>query len=232
MNELTIHNLPHLPYELNEAFNTLCTNLSFAGPDMKVVMITSYRAGEGKSYVAMNLLRSLAGLGKRVVLVDADLRRSTLKEDYGFSFHSPRESKGVTHFLAHLCTLEEAVYETNICGADIMPVTRTVKNSLSLLNTSNPAQLLRHLSGAYDLVLVDAPPVGVIIDAAEIAKHCDGTLFVVNHNRATRKELAECRDLIERTGCAVLGAVLNNVSFESHGTKRYQKSYYYRGRKS
>ena len=76
-------------------------------------------------------------------------------------------------------------------------------------------------------MLVDAPPVGMIIDAAEIAKSCDGVVFVINYNSVSRREMLEAKKQIERTGCQILGAVLNNVSFDTIASKKYYyKSYY------
>ena len=89
------------------------------------------------------------------------------------------------------------------------------------------SQLLDWLGDKFDFVLVDAPPVGMIIDAAEVAKSCDGVLFVINYNTISRREMLEAKQQIERTGCKILGAVLNNVSFDSYSSKKYYyKSYY------
>ena len=87
--------------------------------------------------------------------------------------------------------------------------------------------MLDWLSTKFDFVLVDAPPVGMIIDAAEIAKSCDGVLFVITYNTISRREMQEAKLQIERTGCKILGAVLNNVSFDTYTSKKYYyKSYY------
>ena len=95
------------------------------------------------------------------------------------------------------------------------------------MTTPKLSQLLNWLSSKFDFVLVDAPPVGMLIDAAEIAKSCDGVLFVVNYNSISRRELLEAKQQIARSGCKILGAVLNNVSFDSYRSKKYYyKSYY------
>lgn len=213
-----------LDYMANEAINTLCTNLSFTGKHKKIIMITSCQAFEGKTFLSLNIMRSLAHLGKRVVLVDADLRRSEMKTRFGIRF--PQEAYGLAHYLAEMCTHEQIIYDTNIPNAFIIPVGRTVTNSLALLNTPLLELLLQQLAGNVDYVLVDAPPIGVIIDPAEIAKSCDGALIVVTHNAVSRKELAEAKQQIEMAGCEVLGAVLNNVDPNALGGKK--KYYYYK----
>ena len=82
----------------------------------------------------------------------------------------------------------------------------------------------------FDYVIIDAPPVGTVIDAAEIAKYCDGTLVVVNYNTVHRQELIDVREQLEQTGCPILGAVLNMVEMDSFASKKYYyKSHYYYG---
>jgi len=228
MNSLAFTRFEPLEYTCSEALNTLCTNLSFAaGSDGMKIMVTSCRPGEGKSFISMNMLRTLADLGKRVVLVDADLRRSMIASRYGMQAEDAK-ARGVTHYLAGVCGIEDVLYATNIKGAFIVPMRHEVNNSLSLLNTPRLPLLLNNLSKGFDIVLVDAPPVGVLIDAAEIARFCDGTLFVVDYNEISRRELNESKRQIERAGCKVLGAVLNKVTFDSLSSKKryYNREYY------
>ena len=226
MKNVAITLFPPLDYAAAEAINTLCTNLSFAGAAVKKIMITSCHASEGKSYLAMNIMRTMASLGKVVTLVDADLRRSQIGVEYGLQYSMP-QPQGLTHYLAGMATLEDVVYATDIEGAYMVPVGREVSNSLSLLNTPRLPFLLDNLAKQMDFVIVDAPPVGVIIDAAEIAKSCDGTLFAVSYNEVARKELANAKRQIDQTGCRVLGAALNNIEMDSYTSRKYyNKSYY------
>ena len=226
MNSIFISRFPSLEYTIAEAVNTLCTNLSFAGDDVKVVMVTSCHASEGKSYLSMNMMRTMAGLGKNVILVDADLRRSQIVAQYGLKFET-QPAQGLTHYLAGMCTVEDVIYSTNIENAYLLPAGRTVTSSLSLLTTPRFPALLHQISSQVDFVIVDAPPVGVIIDAAEIAKSCDGALFVVGYNQVSRRELLNAKRQIDTAGCKVLGSVLNNVELDSYASRKYyNKSYY------
>lgn len=226
MKTLAFTRFKALDYACTEALNTLCTNLSFSGSEQKKIMITSCQSSEGKTFLSMHMLRTLAGLGRRVVLVDADLRRSMVGSRFGIRF-GEQEENGLVHYLAGMCSIDDSVYATNIENAYLVPVGRTVTNSLSLLSTPRLGVLLEHLAKSFDLVLVDAPPIGLIIDAAEIAKSCDGTLLVVSYNRVNRRELADAANQIERSGCKVLGAVLNNVTFDTYSSKRYYNKTYY-----
>ena len=179
MKQLKITKFPALDYAGNEAFNTLSTNLSFAGASVKKIMITSCHAAEGKSYLSMNLMRTLAQRGIKVALVDADLRRSMVNSDYGLKYEDGRsDGKGLSHFLAGMVGMDEVIYQTDIP-----------------------------------------------IDAAEIAKACDGTLIAVNYNDVSRQELLDVKQQIEQTGCPILGTVLNQVDYDNYMGRKYYKSY-------
>ena len=222
---LSITRLANLDYACTEALNTLCTNLSFAGNAVKKIMLTSCQPMEGKSFISINLLRALAALGKKVVLVDADLRRSVAESRYGIVIKD--DKKGLSHYLAGMCDMEDVIYQTNIDGAYMVIEGRGVSNSLPLLSTPMLSHLLDTLAQSFDIVLVDVPPVGIIIDAAMVARSCDGALFIVSDSIISRRELREAKQQIEKAGCMILGAVLNKVSFSTHGSKKYYYKTYY-----
>ena len=227
MNTLTINRFPPLSYAGAEAVNMLCTNLSFSGENVKRVMLTSCHASEGKSYLSMNIMRTLAKLGRSVVLVDADLRRSMIVQKYGVQFENEDQTVGLSHLLAGMVDEASVIYETNIPGAYMVPVGRKVSNSLPLLNSARFQILLEDLASQFDYVLVDAPPIGMVIDAAQIAKYCDGTVFVVGYNTVRRQELLDAKEQIDATGCPILGAVMNMTEYDNYLSKKYSyKSYY------
>lgn len=227
MKNIEIRRFAPLSYAGQESINTLCTNLSFSGEKMKRIMITSSHASEGKSFLTMNIMRTMAKYGKSVVLVDADLRRSYISSQYSLRFEDEENKWGLAHLLAGMVDENSVIYSTNIGGAYMVPVGREVSNPLPLLNSEHFAELLGRLSTMFDYVLVDAPPVGTVIDAAEIAKSCDGTLIVVNYNAVRRQELIDVKEQLEQTGCPVIGTVLNMVEFDNYlSRKYYYKSYY------
>lgn len=226
MNKIEFTRFRALDYACKEAINTLCTNLSFVGKEKHIIMLTSARAHEGKSFLSMNIMRTTAELGKKVVLVDCDLRKSQIAARYGMHVREGA-GYGVVHVLAGMCSLDEALYETNLSGACIVPVGREVSNSLALLSSDRLKDMLNVLAERFDIVLVDAPPVGMIIDAAEIAKHCDGTILAVKYNETSRRELQEAKLQIQRTGCEILGVVLNDVDLDAISSKKYYNRSYY-----
>lgn len=222
MRQLTLTRFENLDYACNEALNTLCANISFSGVNIKVIMLTSCHAQEGKSFLSMNIMRNFAQIGKKVVLVDGDLRRPMLASRYGIE--GVPGQPGLAHYLAGIATKEDILCSTNLEGAHMVLAGREVANSLALLSTDRFPKLIATLRDQYDIVLIDAPPVGVIVDPAQIAKSCDGVLLVVSKDGATRRELAEAKRQIEMSGCPILGAVLNKVSFETG----WRRLYYYR----
>jgi capsular exopolysaccharide synthesis family protein len=220
-----IGNMPKLNYPVTEALNTMCTNLSLAGRSYKKILITSTRPGEGKTFIAFNLMRLLAGLRHNVVLVDADMRRSDLVDSYGVQME--QKAAGLAHYLAEQCEWEKIVRQTNIDGGYLVPNGQNVVSMLPLLSTPRLPRLLSQLERAFDIALVDTLPIGSIIDAAEIARSCDGAVFVVSSNNVKRRKFIDAKEQILRTGCPILGGVLNKVTYDTPSAKKhYYKTYY------
>ena len=230
MTTMQIRRFGQLEYQAKEAFNTLCTNMFFTGADIKKIMLTSTLPSEGKSFIGMNLMRALAEQGKRVVLVDADIRASALQGSYEIKAITDDGSKyaGLTSYLSGSCTKEEILAVTNIPNAWMILAGHNVSNSLPLLSSPRLGELLDWLSERFDVIIVDAAPAGTIIDAAQIVTNCDGTLFVVESGQIRRQELKETIMQLEKTGKPVLGTVLNKYDERKYGNRNYyyHKSYY------
>lgn len=225
MRKATIKRFTAPDYSGTEAINTICTNLSFSGRNCKRIAFTSYMAGAGKTYISLNVLYNLAKRGKHVLLIDADLRRSNIVSR--LRMETEGEMLGLAHYLAGHCNLDDCIYETNMYGACIMPAGRDITSPMTLIDTPYFGEMLDHLAAQFDLILVDTPPVGLVIDAAEIARRCDGCVLVVNYNTTRRRELVEAKNQMEQSGCPILGCVINKVTFESLSAKKYyNKSYY------
>ena len=222
-NYLEVSNFPQLDYVCNEAMNTLCTNLSYCGKDIRKIMITSRYAGEGKSYIAMNLLRTFSQLGKRTVLIDTDLRASGIQSDYRLRY-STQSHYGLSEYLSGICGLDEAVYQTHLPNTYMIPAGHEAPNPLQLLDTRLMGELIEQLAEQFDVVLVDTPPVGVLADAVALAKFCDGALLVVGYCKGKQQEIGDAVENIKQTGCKVLGAVFNGVKFNSMSNRHYYYS--------
>lgn len=220
MRQMTINRFPKLDYISAEGMNTLVTNISYCGGDIRRIMITSRHAGEGKSYVTMNLMRTLAGLGRRVVVVDADLRASGIQMNYRLRTEE-HPMTGLTEYLSGHCDLEDALYETNIPNAYLLPAGHEAPNPLQLLDSDMMERLMDKLSDEFDVVLMDTPPVGMLSDAVALAKFCDGALLVVAYRQGKRREIGDAVNSLRQTGCRVLGAVLNEVKFRDFSNRHY-----------
>lgn len=209
-----------------EGFNTLVTSLSYCGNNIRRVMITSRFSSEGKSYVTMNLMRALAGMGRRVVVVDTDLRASGIQATYGLRY-AGGQRRGLSEYLAGHCAVENVIFQTDVPNAWIIPAGHTAPNPLQLLDTDKMKQLIDSLAEQFDIVLLDTPPIGILVDAIAMAKFCDGAALVVGYHQGKLSEVGDAVRSIRQTGCPVLGAVLNEVKLKSMSNRHY----YYHSRK-
>jgi len=228
MTGIKFKSFPELSYATAEAVNTLCINLTFSGADTKVILMTSCHASEGKSFVSMNVFRTMAGLGEKVVLVDLDLRRSMIMTDYAGTYTEDCDKYGITHMLAGKCEIEDIIYETNIPGGCYIPVGRTVSNSLPLCKSQRLKDLIAKLRERFDYIIVDAPPIGATIDAAEIAKSCDGIVLIATYGDVDKRELVDAKHQLDQSGCRILGAVINQAEIGSYMNRKYYYKKYYK----
>lgn len=208
-----------LDYSGNEAFNTISSNLIFAGKNIKKIVVTSCEPNDGKSFVAIQTTLNMARRGKRVLLIDADLRMSVLNAQYQIRLSGA--AMGLAHFLSGQCTLDNAIYQTNIPNVYLIPIGTDVQAPLSLIATPDFDNLVRAVGETFDMVIIDAPPIGMVIDAAEIAKSCDGSVLVLEYSKTHRRALQEAKNQMERTGKPILGCILNKVTMDRLSTKKY-----------
>ena len=208
-----------LDYAGNEALNTICSNLSFSGKNIRKIVVTSCEPNDGKSFVSIQVAYNMAKRGKRVLLIDADLRLSVLNAHYDIQLGGP--GYGLAHFLSGQCALEDAVYETNLENFFLIPIGTDVQAPLSLIATPDFDKMIQMTGDSFDLVVIDAPPIGLVIDAAEIAKSCDGSVIVLEYAKTHRRALQEAKSQMERTGTPILGCILNKVTMDRLSTKKY-----------
>ena len=223
MQKLVI-NKREMPYDVNEAMKLLRTNLQFCGKDKKVIMITSTLADEGKSTVSINLCRSLAQLGSRVILLDADMRKSVLADRYTKEKNLP----GLSHLLSARSGLEDVLMETDMENFHMILAGRVPPNPAELLSGARMHKLIEICREEYDYVIVDCPPINLVVDAAIVAPLCDGIVMVVSSGNVPYRLAQGALDQLQATGCPVLGAVLNMVD-QKNEKYYYRKGYYSKG---
>lgn len=221
MAEITIRSLNNKnDYYMNEAYKALRTNIEFAGEDKKAFVVTSCMPNEGKSTTTMNLAVSLTEAGKNVCFVDADLRKSVLAGRY----HVKGSYKGVTHYLTGKAELTECIFNTNINRLDMILSGQVPPNPSELLGSKRFSYLIQTLRDHYDYVIVDAPPVGSVIDAVVISRATDASIIVCASGEVSYRFLQDVQNQLEMAGSDILGVVLDKVPISS-GNKYYGKYY-------
>lgn len=204
-------------YNYKEAIKTLRTNIQFCGNSIHVVMFTSAMPDEGKSDVSFALAESLSQIGKKTLMVDADIRKSVLVSRYQLE----HEVNGLSQYLSGQKTLEEAIYQTNIENLDVMFAGPYSPNPAELLEEELCGEMFRELREKYDYIIVDTPPMANLIDGAIVARHCDGAVMVIESGAISYRLEQKVKNQLEKTGCRILGAVLNRVDL--HSEKYYGK---------
>ena len=202
-----------------EAIKNLRTNMQFSGMETKSIVITSCYPNEGKSDLAYQLAVEIGKMGKKALLMDADIRRSSYLKRYSVK----QKVKGLSEFLSGQAKKDEIIYSTNMKGVDIIFAGPYAPNPSELLEQEAFANLLHDEREKYDYVLVDTPPVISMSDASIVAKQCDGAILVIESETVSRKVAVKAKEQLEMSGCKILGAVLNKVDIKS-------SSYYYKKR--
>ena len=197
---------------MNESYKTLRTNLLYTS-DLKVISLTSTVANEGKTTTAYYLAKSYAELGKKVLLMDCDLRKGSLKK----FFTVKTRVSGISEYVSGQS--KDFIYQTDVDGLFVV---------LSGKKPPNPTELLSNSSfekEEFDLIIIDTPPMGIGADATIIGRNVDGVLMVVRNNFVSKKSVKKVKDDLVRTGSKVIGVVLNRI--EKHQSDYYDYYGYY-----
>lgn len=219
-----VHENDKFSYYVKEAFKTLRTNFLFSGSDIKTVLITSCVKNEGKSTVSLELSKSLSLSEKKVLLIDADLRKSVLSTKYT---DNEGEVLGLSEYLSAQATLEDVLYSTQLENLDIIFAGAVPPNPVELLGSSKFGELVKEMREKYDYIIVDAAPLGAVIDASVISTFCDGAAIVISSNEIGYRFAKEVKQQLEKGGCKILGAILNRVPTKSSSYySRYYRKYY------
>ena len=192
-----------------EAYRTLRTSLQFMAIDRPIrsLQVTSPTTGEGKTTIVTNLAASFAQAGQRVILVDCDLRKSRVHEQFSIG-----NERGFTSVLLDECTLADVIttLEDEPFLA-IVPAGPVPPNPSELLATQRALDILDVLRENCDILLVDSPPVLPVTDALVISRHVDATLLVARTKRSTKRQVARAHELLDQVGAPLVGTVLNGV---------------------
>ena len=194
---------------VSESFKILRVNLQFAitSKRFKTLLVTSTNVGEGKTFVAANLAMSFAQAGKKVVLVDSDLRSGNLSR----LFDIPNE-KGLAEYLAGAGhDFDKYIYATNTKNLSVMPGGKHPSNPSELLSTRRSRDLVKMLSEVYDIVVFDSAPVNGYADSIIMASYADETLLVVRNGVTDIDDFESAKNSLKKVGAKITGVVMNRV---------------------
>ncbi|ACZ89223.1 polysaccharide biosynthesis tyrosine autokinase [Streptosporangium roseum] len=196
----------------SEAFRSLRTNLQFISVDRqpRSLVVTSCLPGEGKSSISANLAITLAQAGGRVILVDGDFRRPSIPGYLGIE-----GGVGLTDVLIGKAELRDVTQPWGEAGLHVLPSGQIPPNPSELLGSYGMRQVLARLTDAYDMVIIDAPPMLPVADATTLAAICDGTLLVARYGKTRREHLVRAVELLSSINARVVGTVLNFAPVKS-----------------
>lgn len=216
---LITHNNSKSP--ISEQYRTIRTNIQFASVDkeFKSLMVTSAGPGEGKSTTAANLAVVLAQQGKRVLLIDADLRKPTVHYTFKVS-----NIYGVTNVLTRQKTLQDTAVTTKIPDLDVLPSGPVPPNPSELIDTKSMTSLIEEAGVMYDYVLFDTPPVLAVTDAQVLSNKVDGVILVVSSGKTQIEGAVKAKELLSHAQAKILGTVLNGKEVKN------DNYYYYYGK--
>lgn len=201
----------------SEGYRMLRTNLQFAGAgkELKTIVVTSSVSGEGKSTTSINLAVTLAQADHQVLLVDCDLRRSSLHKYLHMS-----NSKGLSNLLAGMDPLEEVVQNTEIEGLQIITAGAMPPNPSELLSSISMESFIKTIRSKYDFVILDCPPVVAVTDGSVLSAQADGTILVVAAGETPIEVAQQAKENLQKVEANILGVVLNKIKIK-------QENYYY-----
>lgn len=202
----------------SEAFKIARTNIEFSSIDqkLKTIIITSSNQSEGKSTTLTNLAISYAQIGRRILLVDADMRRPSIHKLFGIA-----NRRGLTNALLNHNELDSIVVQTKTAGLDVLTSGPIPPNPAELLMSDSMTTLIEQAKNSYDLIMFDCAPVGAVTDAAIMSTKTDAVLFVVKAGHTDRHQLKRAASLLHQVNARVLGYILTGIS------RKNNDSYYY-----
>ncbi|MCM3673368.1 CpsD/CapB family tyrosine-protein kinase [Peribacillus simplex] len=214
---LIAHTNPKSP--ITEQYRLIRTNIQFSSVDkeIKTIVVTSSEPNDGKSTTAANLAIVLAQEEKKVLLVDADLRKPSVH--YAFNLSNIH---GLTSVLTKKMDLRKTILNSNVSNLDILTSGPIPPNPSELLNSKAIETAIDELKGMYDYIIFDTPPVLVVPDSQIVSNKCDGVIMVVASGKTNKQSAVKAKELLVKANTSLLGVVLNGVETDNSNYYYYQ----------
>ncbi|PCH12503.1 Tyrosine-protein kinase CpsD [Streptococcus parauberis] len=198
-----------------EYYNSIRTNIQFSGRDLKVITLTSVQPGEGKSTTSANIAISFAKAGLKTLLIDADIRNSVMSG----TFKADEKYEGLSSYLSGNAELSAVISHTNIENLMLIPAGHVPPNPTTLLQNSNFNFMIDTVKELFDYVIIDTPPIGLVIDSAIISQKADANILVTEAGAIKRHFIQKAKEQMEQSGALFLGVILNKVeeTLDSYG---------------
>lgn len=206
-----------------EAYRTLRTNIQFANPDkdIKTIMLTSAGPGEGKSTTVCNLALTIAQSEKKVLVIDADLRRSNVHK----IFNLPNLN-GLTTLLTDDININAVLSFIDVPNLYVLTSGPKPPNPSELLGSRKMKALLEKMKEEFDMVLIDAPPVLPVADASVLGTIVDGTIMLINYGQVDFDLAVRAKEQLEKVNARIMGVIINNIPSKGDSYYYYYYSYY------
>lgn len=207
---------------VSEQFRTIRTNITFSMSvqDQKTLLITSSIPGEGKTTNAANIAIVFAQEGKKVLLIDADMRKPTLHITFNIL-----NLDGFSTVLARKKQYYEVIQNTSVEGLFIIPSGPIPPNPAELLSSKALDEILNEVKKYYDIIIFDAPPLLSVTDGQILANKADGTLLIVKSGSTEKEDVLKSKEILLASRANILGAILNNYKIPKNNYYRYQYAY-------
>lgn len=198
-----------------EYYNSIRTNIQFSGRDLKVITLTSVQPGEGKSTTSVNIAISFAKAGLKTLLIDSDIRNSVMSG----TFKADEKYEGLSSYLSGNAELSAVISHTNIENLMLIPAGHVPPNPTTLLQNSNFNFMIDTVKELFDYVIIDTPPIGLVIDSAIISQKTDANILVTEAGAIKRRFIQKAKEQMEQSGALFLGVILNKVeeTLDSYG---------------
>lgn len=218
----------------SEAIKTIRTNLAFSslGKDLKVILMTSPEAGDGKSYISANLAVAYAQEGKKVLLVDADLRKGRQHDIYEVANTTNGGYSNLILNYKPTTKLNKYIKKINTTNVDLIPTGPTPPNPIELLASDNNKKLIELFKQDYDIIILDCPPVIGLSDALIMTQFSDVNIIVVSNRKTRLESLDRAKKIFEQANIKIGGVIVNKAQTKDNSYySYYTNDYYYRDNK-